>query len=138
MQLSKCILLDVECFHDERGCLTVLEGNSKSVPFEIKRNYILSNVVQGASRGNHGHIKLQQVIVCLQGTVEVELYDGFSSSVIKLDTPSKGLFVGPMMWRKLSNFALNTVVLVLASEPYSKEDYIFDKDKFTDLARSSV
>jgi hypothetical protein len=70
--------------------------------------------------------------------VEVELYDGFSDAVFKLDTPSKGLFVGPMMWRKLSNFALNTVVLVLASEPYSKEDYIFEKDKFTDLARSSV
>ena len=48
-----------------------------------------------------------------------------------------GLYVPSMTWRQLENFSTNGVALVLASLPYSEEDYIRDYDMFINLGRST-
>ena len=49
---------------------------------------------------------------------------------IKLESPAQGLYIGNDVWREIYNFSTDAVLLVLASEEYSEDDYIRKYDKF--------
>lgn len=121
-------LLDLTNFHDVRGQLGVVEQSS--LPFEIHRIYYIFDVPIGAVRGEHGHKKLEQLLICMNGTCEVNLTDGTNHFDFKLDKPSKGLLVPCGMWRKIRFNAPDSVLCVLASRPYEKEDYIHSYEEF--------
>ena len=58
------------------------------------------------------------------------LDDGESRCDITLDSPTLGLYVGNAVWREMYDFSPDAVLLVLASEPYTEEDYIRSYDMF--------
>ncbi len=111
------------------GFLTPIEGNA-DIPFDIKRIYYIYDVNDDMIRGKHSHKKLHQVLICVNGSVEVRLENYFGEKTFKLDDPSIGLYVGPDNWREMSNFSEGSVLLVLASEKYDENDYIRDYDEF--------
>jgi len=127
--LNKCKLLDFPKIIDPRGNLTFIEG-SDHVPFEIKRVYYLYDVPGGSVRGGHAHKDLNQMIIALSGSFDVQLDDGSKKEIYHLNSPSKGLLVTPMVWRELNNFSSGSVCLVLASEHFSEEDYYRDYSQF--------
>ena len=43
----------------------------------------------------------------------------------KIDSPSKCLLLNPEDFHWMSNFSENSILLVLASEEFDKEDYIY-------------
>lgn len=129
MPLNKCKLLDFPKIIDPRGNLTFIEG-SDHVPFEIKRVYYLYDVPGGSVRGGHAHKDLNQMIIALSGSFDVQLDDGSKKEIYHLNSPSKGLLVTPMVWRELNNFSSGSVCLVLASEHFSEEDYYRDYSQF--------
>jgi dTDP-4-dehydrorhamnose 3,5-epimerase-like enzyme len=129
MPLSECKLLDFPKITDPRGNLTFIEG-SDHVPFEIKRVYYLYDVPGGSLRGGHAHKALEQIIIALSGSFDVLLDDGGKKEIYRLNSPSKGLLVTPMVWRELNNFSSGSVCLVLASEHFSEEDYYRDYSQF--------
>ena len=129
MPLNKCKLLDFPKITDPRGNLTFIEG-SDHVPFEIKRVYYLYDVPGGSVRGGHAHKDLNQMIIALSGSFDVQLDDGSKKEIYHLNSPSKGLLVTPMVWRELNNFSSGSVCLVLASEHFSEEDYYRDYSQF--------
>lgn len=114
---------------DHRGDLIISEFGDQ-FNFEIKRHYVLKNCSSEHSRGGHAHINLWQYFVCLVGSVEIVLFDGQLEYHRKLTSSSHGVLVGPMVWRDLHNFSDDAVVSVLASEIYSEDDYIRDKEQF--------
>ncbi len=128
-------LMKVHSAHDDRGALGVVDG--AQLPFEIKRIYFLHDVPAGKSRGAHGHVRLQQFIVCLSGSVDVVIDDGETSQTFALTTAETGLLVPAMHWRELRRFSIGAVVLVLASRPYEPEDYIHDHVEFLKLVRAA-
>lgn len=114
---------------DSRGNLTFIEGNHH-IPFEIQRTYYLYDVPGGESRGAHGHKKLEQLIVAISGSFEVVLSNGQVQERFQLNKPFVGLYVPSRTWRTLENFSSGSVCLVLASLPYSEEDYLRDYSDF--------
>lgn len=114
---------------DKRGELVALESN-KNVPFDIKRVYYMYQISKGAERGFHAHIKLKQVAVCVSGscTIEVEYVDGKSSFL--LDSPDKGIYMSGLVWREIKNCSDDCVLMVLADELYSEDDYIRQYSEF--------
>lgn len=114
---------------DHRGDLVISEFGGQ-FNFSIKRHYVLKNCSSNYSRGGHAHIDLWQYFVCLVGSVEIVLFDGHIEYRRKLNSPSQGLLVGPMIWRDLYKFSDDAVVSVLASEVYDEADYIRDKTQF--------
>jgi hypothetical protein len=114
---------------DDRGNLTFLEGN-RHVPFDIARVYWIYDVPGGESRGSHAYRELQEVIIALSGSFEVFLDDGMAQKVVTLNRAYYGLYVPNMIWRRMQNFSTNAVALVLASLPYSVDDYIRDYSEF--------
>ena len=114
---------------DDRGNLTFVEEN-RHIPFSIARVYWIYDVPGGESRGSHAYRELQEVIIALSGSFEVFLDDGMAQKTVMLNRAYNGLYVPNMVWRRMQNFSTNAVALVLASLPYSVEDYIRDYHEF--------
>lgn len=116
----------------ELGYITVAE-NSK-LPFEIKRVYWTYYTPDSVTRGNHAHYELQQIIFAVSGSIDftLENTDGEKFS-FRLEHPNMGLFIPRRCWRefKLSH---NAVLLCLASQEYSEDDYIRDYSVFKNIA----
>lgn len=102
----------------------------KDVPFDIKRVYWTYDVPGGESRGGHAHRALQQCIVAMSGSFHVTLDNGHERQTFLLNHPWQGLLIGPGVWRTLDDFSSGAVCMVLASEPFDLDDYIYDYDQF--------
>ena len=103
----------------------------KQIPFPIKRFYVIRDVPSSEiDRGMHAHKNLEQVLFCLNGSFELGLDDGQKKWEVFMDDPSKGEFIGKGIWRSMSNFSKDCVLLVVASEHYNESDYIRDYDAF--------
>jgi dTDP-4-dehydrorhamnose 3,5-epimerase-like enzyme len=114
---------------DSRGMLVALEA-MRDVPFEIRRVYYIYGTQEDARRGQHAHRTLTQMAVAVRGSVTFMLDDGSGPAEVTLDDPSRGVLIGPMVWRELHHFSDDCVVMVLASQPYDASDYIADYDQF--------
>lgn len=117
-------------FHsDKYGKLIALE-EKKDVPFEIKRIYYIYEVESGVRRGFHSHKKLEQVLICVHGSVKILLKTPEYEETIILDNPKKGLYIGPDIWREMYDFNDGAVLLVLASDFYDENDYVRDYSEY--------
>jgi dTDP-4-dehydrorhamnose 3,5-epimerase-like enzyme len=123
--LDTCRLIDLPKMSDTRGALSFVEGQ-RHVPFDIARVYYLYELGPGVNRGAHGHRTLEQLIIPVAGRFEVSLTDGQQTQQFDLSRPDQGLYVGPMIWRDLTQFSDGAVCLVLASLPYEEADYFRD------------
>ena len=121
--MSKIIKLST--FSDKRGSLTVIE---KQIPFIFKRIYYIYGV-DNSERGNHRHKKTIQAAICLSGTCEIYCNNGIKKTTYKLDSPNKCLILDPKDWHKMYNFSKDAILMVIASEPFDKNDYIFEEYK---------
>ncbi|MBR1428542.1 MAG: WxcM-like domain-containing protein [Prevotella sp.] len=126
-KLGEIINLPKIC--DPRGNLTVAE-QVKDVPFDIKRAYWVYDVPGGESRGGHAHKRLKQLVVALSGSFHVTLDDGQTQETYLLNHPWQGLLIDTGIWRTLDDFSSGAVCLVLASELFDEDDYIYDYEDF--------
>tara|TARA_B100001250_G_scaffold43882_1_gene34531 strand:- start:1221 stop:1625 length:405 start_codon:yes stop_codon:yes gene_type:complete len=120
---------------DDRGSLVALESD-KSIPFNIKRIYYIFGTKQNITRGKHAHFSLKQVLLCVTGSCKILLDDGDVRESVILNSPTKGLLIESFVWREMSQFSSDCVLLVVASEHYDESDYIRDYDKFKRQVKS--
>ena len=123
-------------FSDLRGRLVVGEVG-KGLPFEPKRFFVVHGVRSERVRGEHAHRRLHQFLVCLEGECSLVVDDGTRRQEIRLDAPSIGVHLPPMVWGVQYRFSADGLLLVLASEPYDADDYVRDYDEFRRLAAAS-
>ena len=117
---------------DDRGSLVALE-DGETVPFAIQRVYYIFGTKLGVARGFHAHRALEQVAVCVTGSCRMVLDDGCQREEAWLDSPTKGLYIGNMVWREMHDFSPDCVLLVLASKHYDEKDYLRNYDNFQQL-----
>lgn len=126
--MSLVKLIDLPSFGDERGGLVAIESN-QSIPFDVKRLYYIFNTSQ-KPRGFHAHIDLKQVAMCLKGSCRFILDNGSTKEEVVLDNPTQGLVIEGLIWREMHDFSEDCVLLVLASEHFTEQDYIRNYDEF--------
>ncbi len=117
-------IIELPKITDPRGNLTVAE-QMKNVPFDIKRVYWTYDVPGGESRGGHAHKALYQLIVAMSGSFTVTLDNGWERKTVLLNHPWQGLLIKPGLWRTLDDFSSGAVCMVIASELFDLEDYIY-------------
>jgi hypothetical protein len=114
-------IINLTTFSDDRGSLSVVE---KILPFEIKRVYFIYDVL--GERGGHKHKKTTQALIMLNGSCEVFVRNRNEDKRFVLDASSKCLILEPDDWHTMDFFTDNSTLLVLASEYYDKNDYIWE------------
>jgi len=115
-------IIDLETHTDKRGNLTVIES---VFPFTIERVFYIYGVDK-SERGGHRHHKTIQAAVCIQGECKIFNNDGKNKIIFHLDKPSKCVLLEPSDWHKMYDFSDNAILMVLASEKFDKDDYIFE------------
>jgi hypothetical protein len=115
-------LIDLETHTDIRGNLTVIEN---VLPFNIQRVFYIYGVDKSV-RGGHRHHKTIQAAVCIQGECKIFNNDGSKEEIFHLNKPSKCVLLEPTDWHQMFEFSENAILMVLASEKFDQNDYIFD------------
>jgi hypothetical protein len=115
-------LIDLKTFTDKRGNLTVIE---KSIPFGIKRIFYIYGVDE-SPRGGHRHKTTVQAAICLQGSCHIYNNDGQKEDAYMLDKPNKCLILETKDWHTMDHFTSDAILMVLASEFFDQNDYIFE------------
>lgn len=119
---------------DDRGNLSFIESENH-IPFKIRRSYWIYDVPGGQLRGSHAFKKQHELIVALSGSFDVVLHNGKEETRYSLRRSYYGLYVPPMHYRTLDNFSTNSVALVLSSETYDPDDYIWDLEEIKKAAQ---
>jgi len=113
-------------------------GNGSLIPFEVsqhfpdfvtRRVFWCYGFLPGEVRGEHSHYTTNQILVCLNGQIHVELFDG---KVIKKYMLEKNtaLFVPKMWWDSEMYLSGSEILLVLCDSEYNRQDYIEDQEEF--------
>lgn len=132
--LDECLMIDAVCSRStDHGVRTV----DLPAPFQVKRVYYLYGIQKGAVRGGHAHRELCGVVFAATGKFIVRLYDGIATREYLLDSPDRGLYIPPMIWREVIEFSDDAVLLALASGYYAEEEMIRNKTEFLNLRNST-
>jgi len=129
VSIDSCRIIEFPRIEDRRGNLTFVEGG-RHLPFEIKRVYYLYDVPGGAARAGHAHKQLEQVLVAMSGSFDVNVDDGRNRRKVHLARSYYGLYIPPMIWREIDNFSSGSVCLALASIRYDEDDYYREYQAF--------
>jgi dTDP-4-dehydrorhamnose 3,5-epimerase-like enzyme len=119
---------------DLRGSLAVGEF-PREIPFEPKRYFVVFDVSGSEIRGEHAHRSCHLFLVCVHGSISVVVDDGAQREEFRLDHPTLGLYLPPMVWATQYKHSADAVLLVFASDYYDPDDYIRDYQVFLDQVR---
>jgi len=116
-------IINLETHTDKRGNLIVIEN---VLPFNIKRVFYIYGV-DNSVRGGHRHHKTIQAAICIQGECKIYNHDGHNQQVFHLNKPSVCVVLLPDDWHSMHDFSGDAILMVLASENFDENDYIFEK-----------
>jgi dTDP-4-dehydrorhamnose 3,5-epimerase-like enzyme len=129
MNLSDLQIVKLPLIEDERGSLVFAEVE-QLLPFTPQRFFVIHSVPSSQVRGEHAHKELHEFVVALKGSVKISIMNSEVERTFVLDNPTIGLHIPPMTWRILSEYSLDAILLVLASDKYDPDDYIRDINEF--------
>ncbi len=124
--------IDFPSINDERGSLTAIESGI-DLPFRVKRLFYLHGIKE--DRGGHAHTDTDQLLIALNGSLRVRLYDGKAWSEFILDQPGKGLFVPRMLFIEMDDFSEHALLLVLANTHYDITKSIRSLEAYKDALK---
>jgi len=119
---------------DHRGDLIPVEFgsgyDSSDIDFDVKRCFFIFPKTR-ETRGSHAHRWVEQVLICLDGSMDICLKNGKGDQyTISLDKPNVGIYIPKLIWNELLNFSENCKLLVLASDHYHEREYINNYEEF--------
>jgi hypothetical protein len=132
MSLDEIKWIELPHVPDERGILTSIESGL-DIPFPIERVFFMHSV--RGERGGHAHRATRQLLIPIAGEFELEVHDGRDSDIYRMRDRNRGLYLPPMTWVRLFDFAPHAVCLVLADTRYAHSAYIRDWNEFLALAQ---
>lgn len=134
IRVKNCRLVALPTITDERGSLTFGEG--RDWPFEVQRVFWTYDIKPGAQRSNHAHHTSQELLFPIGGAWTIELDDGYEKQTLRMDDPSVGIYIPPMVWTRIYDFDEGAACISLAGDPYDAADYIHSYDEFLSLTRA--
>ncbi len=116
--------INFEVFKDSRGQLAALDLDK--LPFIVKRVFVIKGNGIEVIRGGHAHKECWQFLYPSAQGVRVTFFNSSSTGSIDLNL-GDGLVVPPYNWIEVTIPNENLTVNVLASHPYDKNDYLYDR-----------
>ena len=132
--MKNCKIVNFNEITDHRGKMIPIEY-PKQLEFPLKRIYYIFDVKDGVRRGYHSHNDLEQILIAVHGKVKVLIKTPYEEEIVELDSPNKGLYIGPMIWREMFDFENEAVLVILASHEYDENDYIRNWNDYLEKAK---
>ena len=136
-QVSGVTLHQMPRIVDIRGSLTVGEFD-RSIPFAVKRYFMVFDVPSKETRGEHAHRTCHQFLICVRGSCAVVADDGTHRQEFLLDRPDLGVHLPPMVWGIQYKYSADAILLVYASHYYDNDDYIRNYSEFRQLVGAAA
>ena len=114
---------------DLRGSLVAKEFG-RDIPFDPRRAFLVFDVPSTEIRGEHAHRECHQFISCVHGACSLVAEDGHAREEFRLDDPTLGVHIPPMVWCTQYLHTQDAVLLVYASHAYDPDDYIRDYEVY--------
>ena len=130
MSLENLKIINFQNKGDERGRLTIIEGNN-DIPFDIKRIFYMKDTDINAIRGKHANRNSNFVLVALSGSIKVKVIDEKNNEkTFTLDNSSYGLYVPKMIWKEMFDFSKDSILMVLSDLYYDEKEYIRNFEEY--------
>lgn len=126
---QKHYLVSLQDHSDKRGNLNVAEYQ-KEIPFLVKRIFFNYNTDTSMHRAEHANTNSCFFMISLSGSCDVIVNDGQSETVYKLDDPCQGLYLDKMVWKKMTNYTSNNILLILTDNLFDAAEYIEDYEEY--------
>jgi dTDP-4-dehydrorhamnose 3,5-epimerase-like enzyme len=120
--------INYKSYGDVRGYLMPIEF--ATLPFIPKRSFVVHSVTKNEVRGEHAHIKTEQLLVCVKGEIEVTILNSKWIEEKTILKEGDTFYLGRVVWGKQKFLTGNEIMLVFASTEYNIDDYINDLEKF--------
>lgn len=122
MESRRVNLIKFPVFDDgPRGSLAVAEAFAE-IPFVIYRAFWIWDVAEWETRGGHAHDSCHQVLVAMSGSVSIYINE---TKRFVLNNLSEGLYIPPGNAITMQSFSRDCVLMVLCSERYNADEYIY-------------
>lgn len=102
---------------------------AEKLPFPVKRVFWTHGIPFGVARGNHANQQTQEVLVAVNGSIEVKAEWADGQETFTLNSPASGLYIPALRWTTL-RFSEGAIAVCLASTDFSEDDYIRDYASF--------
>lgn len=113
------------------GKLSFIEN--PAIPFEVKRLYWSYDLQDNAERGGHSHLNSDRVLICLRGSVDIEMENaGGQKHHFELTKPSEAVYFPRKHWIRM-RCSEGAILLTLASCKFEDDQYQKDYDLFREL-----
>ena len=133
--MEEATIISLPKIVEPQSNLTFVEQDSH-IPFKIKRVYWIYDVPAGQILDGYAFKEQRELIVALSGSVDIVINNSKSEQHIQLNSPNYGLYLPSGYWRHMENFSANSVVLVLSSSLFNKDDYICEFEEFLKFVTS--
>lgn len=121
-------LFDLQAISDKRGEMFILQQNDQ-VKFKFERTFVVKGK-KDILRGHHSHKQCNQMMIVLNGKLEVVCKDGSDEISFMLESSDKALLLPPGIWSHQVPREDNTIFGVWCDRPYEEEDYIRNWEEF--------
>ena len=112
----------VRTIRDRRGMLRIFEKGT-SLPFALKRCFVISHVPKGKARGEHA-VSCSLFLTELTGTCRLTVRSAGREASLSLSRRTEGVVVPKGAWLRLDRFSSGTIVLVCASQNFRNTHYL--------------
>lgn len=122
-------------FEEKEGCLVPLTGG-EGIIFPIKRVFYAYGVPKGVTRGKHAHHNCEQILISINGALDITIKDGEHQVKLLMNSPNHALYVPAGLWCEEEYHGKESIMLVLCSHKYAKADYINDWGEYVEWKTS--
>ena len=113
----------------DSGLGSLIPVELMNVDIEVKRIFFVKDVPVGTIRGNHAHYKTKQILYCMNGQIEVILFDG-AKEESQIINKYEYVYVDNLIWDSQRFMTKGAILFVMATTNFDLKDYIFDKEEF--------
>ena len=111
-----------------RGRLSAI--SLSEIPFDIKRVFIVDMVEENGIRSDHAHIRDNQMLFCLNGSLKIKLTDTNQKTTYHIIKPTDSLYIPKLTWSVITFLEPSSSFICFCSEDYDESEYIRDYNIF--------
>ena len=126
--LNDVLFFQLKQLIESNGILIPIEFDG-SLFFKPKRTFFVTQVPDKNPRGKHAHYKTKQLLICLNGTIDVKVHDGFDKTIYTL-TNGDCVYIPNLIWDEQIYYTPQTTLISICNTHYSADDYIHNFDEF--------